>query len=64
MTNRPSFEWENIGHTCYIVVDAWFNNFCHGFINPFAIFSSKMKSLQQTAKSFENQGRKVRKNGG
>jgi len=42
-----SFELENKEYTWYFSVDAWLSNFCHGFSNPFGIFSSKMESLRK-----------------
>jgi len=31
MTNRSSFELENMGHGYYLVVETWLSNFCHAF---------------------------------
>jgi len=63
MTNRLSFELANKGHACFFTVAAWLFNFCLGFSNTLDTFSSKIESLQIMSRSFENQLRKVRKNG-
>jgi len=56
MTNRSSFELENIGHACYLVVGAWLSNFCHGFSN-FGHLQLKNGVSTKVARSSENRGR-------
>jgi len=56
-----SFELENKGHACHFAAGVWLSNLCHGFSNPWDTFSWVSR---KTARSLENRGIKVRKNGG
>jgi len=62
MTNRSSFELENMRHACHFVVGAWLSNFCHDFSSPLGTLSFKVESLrkrQEVLRIEEKRGEKI-----